>query len=179
MLFRSEKNLPANTGDMGSIPGLRRSPGEGKGYPLQYSGLENSMYYIIHGVAKSQTQLRAKQTSLTNKIERKRTGRQRWVTTTGAAPMMRILRSKRRGRPGSPSGNGRGGGGARQRRGRSRLQLNSASAGPKPGCHQLSDGQAPLCFLRRTQLRVAVPAHLTTVDLSMSRTTTIRTPQRF
>ena len=96
-----------------------------------------------------------------------------------AAPMMRILRSKRRGRPGSPSGNGRGGGGARQRRGRSRLQLSSASAGPKPGCHQLSDGQAPLCFPPRTQLRVAVPAHLTTVDLSMSRTTTIRTPQRF
>ena len=30
-------------GDLGSIPGLRRSPGEGKGYPLQYSGLENSM----------------------------------------------------------------------------------------------------------------------------------------
>ena len=32
-----------NTGDLGSIPGLGRSPGEGKGYPLQYSGLENSM----------------------------------------------------------------------------------------------------------------------------------------
>ena len=31
------------TGDLGSIPGLGRSPGEGKGYPLQYSGLENSM----------------------------------------------------------------------------------------------------------------------------------------
>ena len=38
-------------------PGLRRSPGEGKGYPLQYSGLENSMEYIVHGVAKSQTWL--------------------------------------------------------------------------------------------------------------------------
>ena len=37
------KNLPANVGDLGSIPGLGRSPGEGKGYPLQYSGLENSM----------------------------------------------------------------------------------------------------------------------------------------
>ena len=34
-----------------------RSPGEGKGYPLQYSGLENSMDYTIHGVTKSQTQL--------------------------------------------------------------------------------------------------------------------------
>ena len=37
------KNLPANAGDLGSIPGLGRSPGEGKGYLLQYSGLENSM----------------------------------------------------------------------------------------------------------------------------------------
>ena len=39
------------------IPGLGRSPGEGKGYPLQYSGLENSLDYIVHGVAKSQTRL--------------------------------------------------------------------------------------------------------------------------
>ena len=37
--------------------GLGRSPGEGEGYPLQYSGMENSMDCIIHGVAKSQTQL--------------------------------------------------------------------------------------------------------------------------
>ena len=44
-------------GDLGSIPGLRRSPGEGKGYSLQYSGLENSMDCIVHGVAKSRTQL--------------------------------------------------------------------------------------------------------------------------
>ena len=42
---------------MQSIPGLGRSPGEGKGYPLQYSGLENSMDYIGHGVTKSWTQL--------------------------------------------------------------------------------------------------------------------------
>ena len=35
--------------DLGSIPGLRRSPGEGKGYPLQYSGLENSKDCIVHG----------------------------------------------------------------------------------------------------------------------------------
>ena len=39
------------------ILGLGRSPGEGNGYPLQYSGLENSMDYIVHGVAKSRTQL--------------------------------------------------------------------------------------------------------------------------
>ena len=41
-----------NVGDLGSIPGLGRSPGEGKGSPLQYSGLENSMDCIVHGVAK-------------------------------------------------------------------------------------------------------------------------------
>ena len=46
-----------NVGDLGSIPGLERSPGEEKGYPLQYSGLENSMDWIVHGVAKSQTLL--------------------------------------------------------------------------------------------------------------------------
>ena len=46
-----------NMGDLGSIPGLGRFPGEGKGYPLQYSGLENSMDCIIHGVTKSWTQL--------------------------------------------------------------------------------------------------------------------------
>ena len=44
-------------GDLGSISGLGRSPGEGKGYPLQYSGLENSMDCIVLGVAKSRTQL--------------------------------------------------------------------------------------------------------------------------
>ena len=49
------KESACNAGDLGSIPGLGRSPGEGKGYPLQYSGLENSMDYIVHGVAKSWT----------------------------------------------------------------------------------------------------------------------------
>ena len=42
---------------LGSIPGLGRFPGEGKGYPLQYSSLENSMDCIVHGVEKSRTQL--------------------------------------------------------------------------------------------------------------------------
>ena len=37
------KESTCNAGDLGSIPGMGRSPGEGKGYPLQYSGLENSM----------------------------------------------------------------------------------------------------------------------------------------
>ena len=46
-----------NVGDLGSIPGLGRLPGEGKGYPLHYSGLENSMDCIVYGVANSQTQL--------------------------------------------------------------------------------------------------------------------------
>ena len=52
------KNPPAKAGDTGdasSIAGLGRSPGEGKGYPLQYPGLENSMDCIVHGVTKSQT----------------------------------------------------------------------------------------------------------------------------
>ena len=44
-------------GDLGSIPGLGRSPGEGKGYPLQYSGLEISMDGMVHGITKSQTWL--------------------------------------------------------------------------------------------------------------------------
>ena len=46
------KESACNVGDLGSIPGLGR---EGKGYPLQYSGLENSMDCIVHGVAKSWT----------------------------------------------------------------------------------------------------------------------------
>ena len=44
-------------GDLSSIPGLGRSPGEGKGYPLQYSDLENSVDCKVHGVAKSRTWL--------------------------------------------------------------------------------------------------------------------------
>ena len=46
-----------NARDLGSIPGLGRSLGEGKGYPLQYSGLENFMDCVVHGVAKSWTRL--------------------------------------------------------------------------------------------------------------------------
>ena len=56
------KEPDRSVGDLGSIPELGRSPGEGHGYPLQYSGLENSMdrgawWAIVHGLAKSQTQL--------------------------------------------------------------------------------------------------------------------------
>ena len=64
MLSSFKKDLPSssagkestcNAGDLGLTPGLGRSPGEGKGYPLQYSGLENSMDCIIYGVTKSWT----------------------------------------------------------------------------------------------------------------------------
>ena len=57
------KESTCNTGDLGSIPGLGRSPGEGKGYPLQYSCLENSMdrgawWATVQGIAKNQTRLK-------------------------------------------------------------------------------------------------------------------------
>ena len=51
------KESACNAGDLDLIPGLGRSPGEGKGCPLQYSGLENSTDSIVHGVAKSWTRL--------------------------------------------------------------------------------------------------------------------------
>ena len=51
------KESACQAGGLGSIPGLGRSPEEGKGYPLQYSGLENFMDCIVHGVTKSQTGL--------------------------------------------------------------------------------------------------------------------------
>ena len=51
------KESACNAGDLGLIPGLGRFPGEGKGYPFQYSGLENSRDCIVHGVTKSRTQL--------------------------------------------------------------------------------------------------------------------------
>ena len=47
------KESACSEGNLGSIAGLGRSPGEGKGYPFQYSGLENSMDYVVHGVRKS------------------------------------------------------------------------------------------------------------------------------
>ena len=48
------KESTCNAGNLGSFPRLGRSPGEGKGYPLQYSGLENFMDCIVHKVIKSQ-----------------------------------------------------------------------------------------------------------------------------
>ena len=49
------KESACNAGDLGLIPGLGRSPGERKDYPLQYSGLENSMDCIVSGVIESDT----------------------------------------------------------------------------------------------------------------------------
>ena len=55
-LWLSWKESACNVGDLGSLLGLRRSPGEGKGYPLQYSVLENSIdFSIVHEAAKSPT----------------------------------------------------------------------------------------------------------------------------
>ena len=51
----ADKESTCNVGDLGLISGLGRSPGEGKGYPLHYSGLENSMNPIVDRVAKSGT----------------------------------------------------------------------------------------------------------------------------
>ena len=51
------KESTHNAGDLGSIPGLGRSPAEGNGYPRQYSGLERCADCIVHGVAKSRTRL--------------------------------------------------------------------------------------------------------------------------
>ena len=53
----ADKESTCSVRDLGSIPEVGRSPGEANGYTLQYSGLENSMDCIVHGVAKSQTQL--------------------------------------------------------------------------------------------------------------------------
>ena len=57
------ENLPAIRNDQGSIPGSRRSPGEGNGNPLQYSCLENPMdrrawQATVHGITESRTQLK-------------------------------------------------------------------------------------------------------------------------
>ena len=52
-LVSAGKESACNAGDLGLIPGLGRSSGEGKGYPLQYSGLENSMDCIVHELPES------------------------------------------------------------------------------------------------------------------------------
>ena len=57
MCGSADKESTCNAGDLGSIPGLGRSLAEGKGYPLQYSGLENPMDCIVHGVTDNWTRL--------------------------------------------------------------------------------------------------------------------------
>ena len=51
------KESACNVGDLGSVPMLGQSPGEGKGHPVQYSGLENSIDSIVNGVTKNWTRL--------------------------------------------------------------------------------------------------------------------------
>ena len=67
------KNPPAKTEDMGLIPGLGRSPGEGKGNPPQFSCLENLMdrgawWTTVHGVTKNQTQLKRLSTHICHEV---------------------------------------------------------------------------------------------------------------
>ena len=62
LVAQTVKISACNVEDLGSMPGLRRSPGEGNGYPLQFSGLENSMdrrawQATVRGIAKRRTQL--------------------------------------------------------------------------------------------------------------------------
>ena len=72
------KESACNSGDLDSIPGLGRSPGEGKGFLLQYSGLENSMDCIVHGVINSWTQLRDFHSCLTGRFFTVWTTRKAW-----------------------------------------------------------------------------------------------------
>ena len=63
----ASEEYTCNVGDLDSIPRLGRSAGEGKGYPLQDSGLENSMDCIVYRAAKSWTQLRFSLSEAANK----------------------------------------------------------------------------------------------------------------
>ncbi|KAI4548584.1 hypothetical protein MG293_000914 [Ovis ammon polii] len=69
----ASKESTCKVGDLDSIPGLGRSPGETEGYPFQYSGLENSMEEV-HGVAKSRTQLSNFQRSRCSRRSQRQTG---------------------------------------------------------------------------------------------------------
>ena len=64
------KESTCNVGDLGSIPGLGRSPGEGKGYPLQYPGLENSMDCVVRGITKNRARLSDRHFHFTVKLVR-------------------------------------------------------------------------------------------------------------
>ena len=71
------KESTCSVGDMGLIPGLGRSSGEGNSYLLQYSGLENSMDYIVHGFANSQIGLSSFHFIRAKSSERKKKNMQR------------------------------------------------------------------------------------------------------
>ena len=73
------KESSCNAGDPSSTPGLGRSNGEGIGYPLQYSGLENTMDYIVHGVAKSWTWMSDFYMDLTFQISMQCCSLQHWT----------------------------------------------------------------------------------------------------
>ena len=77
------KEATYNAGVLGSIPRLGRSPGEGKGYAIQYSGLENSMDCIIHGVAKSQIWLSDFGLPLAQLVKKPPAMWETWVWTLG------------------------------------------------------------------------------------------------
>ena len=68
------KESTRNAGDLGAIPGLGRSLGEGKGHPLQYSGLESSVDCTVHGVTESRTRLSDFQTYFHFAFNRRRNG---------------------------------------------------------------------------------------------------------
>ena len=83
------KESICNVGNLGLIPGLGGSPGEGKGYPPQYSGLENSMDCIVHGVAKRQTQL-SDFHSLTHSLTHSRKKQRADMQTFAGGPQQRV-----------------------------------------------------------------------------------------
>ena len=91
------KESTCSAGDLGLISRLGRSPGEGKSYPLQSSGLENPMDCIVHGVAKSESRLSALHTSLwsvvqcTLELERGESSRARGRTRCYQGRLSKVL----------------------------------------------------------------------------------------
>ena len=79
-----------NAGDLGSIPGFRRSPGEGNGYPLQYPGLENSMDCIVHEVAR----VGHNQVTFTFTVARVRQHRTKTIVCLGAETLGRMMKGQ-------------------------------------------------------------------------------------
>ena len=106
-LSSAGKESACNAGDPGSVLGSGRSPGEGKGHPLQYSGLENSMDCILRGVTKSRTRLSNLQL---HSCPRERLSLhplpQKWLTSCGAwvsLPLNMLACSRKRDSTVSPA----------------------------------------------------------------------------